>query len=228
MNRSHAIDALSGSIRNGLIERGIDGTKINVAPCSFTDLSLCRPAPHKEKWVVFLARFIDEKDPLLLARSIPQVQSRVPDAHFYFLGQGPLQEELEHCLEEHQVAEHATIQFVAQPTDILNRASVFASLQVVENYPSQSLLEAMACGNAVVATDVSETWRLVDETNGRRVPPTPDAVAEAIIELLDDPRLAQYQAGSRKRVLTEYTPERFFEYITRVYQIVVGQALANG
>jgi glycosyltransferase involved in cell wall biosynthesis len=91
-------------------------------------------------------------------------------------------------------------------------------LQVLENYPSQSLLEAMACGNAVVATDVGETWRLVDDENGIRAPPRPDAIADAIVELLTNPDLPQLAFASRQRVLEEHTPGRFYDYITRVYR----------
>lgn len=220
MQRSHAIDALSTSIRNDLIVRGFDGDRIYVAPCSFTDPSSCKPDPQKRKWVVFLARFIDEKNPLLLAAAIPKVINRVPDAHFYFLGRGYLREQLEELLRKTDVADHATIGFEPRPTAILSQSSIFASLQTDDNYPSQSLLEAMACANAIVATDVGETWRLVDEANGRRVPPETDAVAGAIAELLDDPKLSQYQAVSRQRVLTDHTRERFFSYITSVYRAV--------
>lgn len=218
MQRCRAIDALSLSIRDQLIARGIDGDKIQIAPCSFTDFSLCKPDPQKKKWVVFLARFIAEKNPLLLAEAVPKVLARVPDVHFYFLGRGYLQERLGALLQDSHTVDHVTIKFEPQPTSILNQSSVFASLQTEENYPSQSLLEAMACGNAIVATDVGETWRLVDEANGVRVPPTVDAVAEAIISLLENSKLPQLGHASRQRALAEHTPERFFDYITNLYR----------
>jgi glycosyltransferase involved in cell wall biosynthesis len=101
---------------------------------------------------------------------------------------------------------------------VLERSSIFVSLQEGENYPSQSLLEAMACGNAVIATDVGETWRLVDDANGKRVASDAGAVADAIIALLDDPLLARRQMTSRRRILAEHTPERFLTYIGRVYR----------
>lgn len=221
MRRCHAIDALKLSIRDDLVAHGIDGDRIHTAPCSFADFSLCRPASQKEKWVVFLGRLVDHKNPLLLARAIPIVVAQVPDVHFYFLGEGHLQSRLETLVRELNVADHVTIKFEFHPTRILNRSSIFASMQTRGNYPSQSLLEAMACGNAIVATDVGETWRLVDDLNGVRVPLTVDAVAEAIIRLLNDPNLAQLGLASRQRALSEHTPERFFDYITNLYRTVV-------
>ena len=224
MQRCHAIDALSVSIRDDLVARGVDGSKIQVAPCSFTDAALCQPAPRKQKWVVFLGHFVGIKNPLLLAQAIPKVVAQDSDVHFYFLGEGYLQSRLEHLVQNLDIANYVTIRFEPNPTQVLNQSSIFVSLQTGENYPSQSLLEAMACGNAIVATDVGETWRLVDEANGFRIPPTVDAVADAIIRLLKDPLLTQRGLVSRQRILSEHTPERFFVYIANLYRMAVKTA----
>jgi glycosyltransferase involved in cell wall biosynthesis len=198
--------------------RGIGQEKIHVAPCSFTDLSLCRPAPVREKAVVFLARFVAIKNPLLLVQAIPAILQAHPEVRFYFLGEGALEGEIRHQIGALDVQAQVVVRFDLNPTQVLNRSSIFVSLQEGENYPSQSLLEAMACGNAVVATDVGETWRLVDEQNGKRVAPEPDAVANAVTALFNDPQLAYRQAASRHRVLAEHSPERVFEHISKVYR----------
>jgi glycosyltransferase involved in cell wall biosynthesis len=219
MRRCQRIDALSLSIRDDLVARGLPVEKISISPCSFTNVAQCQPAAVKEPWVVFLGRFVDIKNPLLLVEAMPKVIRVHPDVHFYFLGAGYLQAKIENSLNSFEVAANATVQFEPNPTQILNRSSIFVSLQSEENYPSQSLLEAMACGNAVVATDVGETWRLVDDANGARVQSTPTHVAEAIVQLLDAPqKLAHCQQVSRQRVLAEHTAARYFEYITGVYR----------
>jgi glycosyltransferase involved in cell wall biosynthesis len=223
MRHCHIIDALSKEIRDNLIKYGIAGGKVQVAPCSFTDLTSCQPAPQKKPWVVFLGRLIDTKNPLLLAKSIPRILGLIPDVRFFFLGAGYLGAELEEMLLEQGIVDRVTLGFEPDPIRILNHSSIFVSLQTNNNYPSQSLLEAMACGNAVVATDVGETWRLVDEANGIRVPPTVDAVAEAIVKLLNAPNLADLGRASRKRVLDEHTAERFYDYITGVYRMAAGK-----
>lgn len=224
MQRCAAIDALSGPIRDDLIMRGIGQDKIHVAPCSFTDLSLCQPALVREKAVVFLARFVAIKNPLLLVQAIPAILQAHPEVRFYFLGEGALEGEIRRQLEALDVHAHVVVRFDLNPTQVLNRSSVFVSLQEGENYPSQSLLEAMACGNAVVATDVGETWRLVDEQNGKRVALKADAIASAVTALLDDSQLAERQSASRQRVLAGHAPERVLEHIKRVYsQAAVGK-----
>jgi len=218
MRRANAIDALSGSIRDDLIERGIDAQKIHVAPNSFTDLTNCRSTERKEKWVAFVGRFEEIKNPLLLARAIPTVLTHQPHARFYFIGDGALQNKLVTFVDKNDLAPFVQIEFLADPTTVLARSSVFVSLQNEENYPSQSLLEAMACGNAIVATDVGETWRLVDQANGRRVAADVDAVAEAITGLLENADLPTMQQASRNRILQQHTAENFYAYISDVYR----------
>lgn len=218
MQRSVVIEALSTSIRDDLVVRGLDPQRIVVAPGSFTDLSLCQPAPGKHKWIVFAGRFVEIKNPLLLAQALPAVVERHPDVHVWFLGEGPLEAELRHLVAAQNLADYVTIQFDPQPTRILNQSAIFVSLQSAENYPSQSLLEAMACANAIVATDAGETWRLVDETTGVRVALSVEAVTQGLLTLLDDPNLAQRQGAARKRIITDHTTERFFEYMTTTYR----------
>ncbi len=221
MQRAAVVEALSDSIRCDLIMRGIDAQRIMVAPGSFTDLSMCRPAVYKRKWVTFVGRFVEIKNPLLLAQALPALVAHHPDVRIFFIGEGPLEEPLRQAIIEAGLSASVTIQFHPQPTEILNESSIFVSLQREENYPSQSLLEAMACGNAVVATDVGETWRLVDKTTGIRVQPTAVAVAAAIIALLDDPALAQRQQAARARILAEHSAERFFAHMASVYQMAL-------
>jgi len=225
MQRCRLIDALTHPIRDDLVARGIDPGKIRVAPGPFTDFSLCQPAETKRPWVVFLGRFVSIKNPLLLVNAIPAILEQFPETRFYFLGSGDLQAEMERQVQASGVSEYVTIRFEPEPAQILNESSIFVSLQSEENYPSQSLLEAMACANAIVATDVGETWRLVDDKNGMRVPATAVAVAQAIIQLFHNPDLRQLGEASRQRVLESYSAERYFNYLLAAYKAAAEQKL---
>ena len=87
------------------------------------------------------------------------------------------------------------------------------SIQSDNNYPSQSLIEAMACENAIIASDVGETRRLVDSEVGILVPLSAISIANAIISLLDDPiECALKGKKARIKVLNEHTLEKFVEY----------------
>lgn len=79
-----------------------------------------------------------------------------------------------------------------------------------EGGPATALMEAMACGCAVVATDVSGTSELVtDESLGLLVPPQdPSGLADAIRKLLANSELrASLARRAREKVLAEFTIE---------------------
>jgi glycosyltransferase involved in cell wall biosynthesis len=108
--------------------------------------------------------------------------------------------------------------FATDLAPLLARSTVFVSCQRYENLGSSSLLEAMASGNAVVATDVGQTWRIVDERVGRRTPPAPEALAGAIGDLLDDPAgAARRGLAARERVAARYGPQTYVDRLLAVY-----------
>ena len=101
----------------------------------------------------------------------------------------------------------------------LSKALVFLSLQERNNYPSQALLEAMACGCAVIATDVGETRRLVDDDVGFLVDKDAKSIAAKIKYLLENPCIAEKMGRkARQRVIQDHTIEKYCEYLIRVYE----------
>jgi len=67
------------------------------------------------------------------------------------------------------------------------------------------LLESMAAGAAVVATDVGGTAEaLVDGKNGLLIPPAdPQVMAAAIVHLIDNPPLARELGNQAKRTISD-------------------------
>jgi glycosyltransferase involved in cell wall biosynthesis len=98
---------------------------------------------------------------------------------------------------------------------------VFASLIHPDNYPSQSVMEAMFMGNAVVATDAGDTRRLVDERNGVLVGYREEEVAAALRQLADDEqaRAAKGEASYR-RTLQEFSPDAYLDHLFSLYDSV--------
>ena len=189
---------------------------------NFTDVRRFRPVDPKERRVVFAARLHPEKGALLFVDAVARARPLLghQGVGFALLGRGDL---------ERQVAEriaalglHDTIQrgFTTDLAPVLARSSLFISCQQHENLGSSSLLEAMACANAVVATDVGQTWRMVDEAVGARVAPEAGALAEAMCALLADPaRLAACGAAARRRVLERYSPGPYLDRLLQVYAL---------
>ena len=89
-------------------------------------------------------------------------------------------------------------------------------------------LEAMACGAPVIATSVGGLIdTVVADRTGLHVPPRdPDALAAALIPLLQDaPRRARYGAAGRRRAESRYSWERVAADTARVYDHLADAAL---
>ncbi len=213
-----AIDCLSIAIKSDLCEflgKRYSG-KCKVAPCSFTEYRVPQVAVARDIDVSLIARMIDCKGHDLLQKALGELtSSHCSGLVVHICGSGPLEAEIRRdfaAITGHRVQ----IQYEPDPFRILLRSKVFVSLQVVENYPSQSLLEAMACGCAIIATDVGLTRQLLDEDCAILIRPEPAALAEALRQVLSSPTLrCTLGASARRVVTTQQTIERFADYFIR-------------
>jgi len=218
LRRARVMDALTEDIGVAMRPEGVAASRIRVSPGSCVDTDRFRPSPVKQPWVVFSGRFVEEKDPCLFVEACALVHRLVPDARFHMLGNGPLRGQVEERIRRHGLEDCTQVGWSEEVGAVLSDAQVFVSLQRMDNYPSQALLEAMACGTAVVATDVGLTSKLVDESVGHRVKPAPGKVAEAIIALLEDPaRAATLGKQARERVVRDHSMEAYLDYLESVY-----------
>ncbi len=88
-----------------------------------------------------------------------------------------------------------------------------------------ALVEAMACGCPVVASDAASLPEIVEhEVSGLLVPPNePAAIAAALARLRGDPGLwRRLSAGARKRVEERFTWERVVERCLAAYEEAAG------
>ena len=217
--RCACVDALTEGVREDLFQRGIAGEKIAVPFGSAIDVDHYQPMPDKEPWVVFAGRLIEDKNPVLFLEAVPAILRAVPAARFFLLGDGPLRLQVTQALDRLNLRDFVEVGFLSDLAPVLGKARVFVSLQRQDNYPSQSLLEAMASGAVPVATDVGLTWKLVDETTGIRVKPDPGPIAEAVIALLQDSqRCDRLGRAARQRVVEQHSDERYRDYLDALYE----------
>lgn len=223
VKNSDYVEFLSDEIKESFLKRYGDIFNGNyfVAPCSFIDYSRCEPTGvGKKNRIVFMGRLIKDKNPSLLLKAVPSVLRHLGDKHkdidFCIVGDGPLLKSLKEQVEQLRIENHVTFMHCYAPERLLWESKIFVSLQEVNNYPSQSLIEAMACENAIIATDVGETWKLVDETVGVRVGKSCEDIATAIIALFENPnKLTILGKNARQKVLREHTIGRYVDYFTR-------------
>lgn len=219
--RCSEIDALTDNIRKVLERSGFESRKIHVSPGSMVDLTYFCPVPPKKPWVVFAGRFVNEKNPLLFLEAIPLIARKVPEARFFLLGEGPLRADIDQCIAKLKLGSSIHIGFEPDPSTIFGEGVIFVSLQRQDNYPSQSLLEAMASGMASVATAVGLTWKLVDEATGVRVQAKAAEIAEAVVSLLQDSdRCAALGLEARRRVGLYHSEPQYYSYLETRYAAI--------
>lgn len=191
--------------------------QFQVSPCSFIDYRRMAPAP-KEKIITFLGRLEPVKNPQLFVRAIGRLAQTRTDFRAYLLGRGEEEPMVRRLIAELGLEQVVECRFEPQPQTILAPSLIYASLQSGDNYHSQALMEAMACGCAVVASDLGETWRLVSERVGFRVPLEEEAVAARFSFLLDnfDQAVEMGQAG-RVKVMREQSVEIYAGYLEDLY-----------
>ncbi|HUK15735.1 MAG TPA: glycosyltransferase [Bryobacteraceae bacterium] len=158
--------------------------------------------------VGIVANFRPVKDLALFLRSAAVVLRSVPHAAFLVVGQeGPLKPALEKLAAELGIAERVFFSSAEVPVaDYLARMSVACLSSQSESLPN-AILEYMATGLPVVATDVGGVEELVsDGVNGFLVRTrTAEAFAEPIIRLLQDENLrAAMGLRGLKRARTEF------------------------
>jgi glycosyltransferase involved in cell wall biosynthesis len=147
--------------------------------------------PPEARVVGAVANYREVKDLPLFLRAARIVAARVPDAVFLLVGGGEMQAELVRLAAELQIGDRVffTGGKGAVP-DYLARMSIACLSSLSEGLPN-AILEYMAAGLPVVATDVGGNPELVtDGVTGFLVRcRTPEAFAEPIVRLLQDEKL---------------------------------------
>ena len=182
--------------------------------------------PHHAPIVGNVAALVPHKGQRYLVDAAHLVVQEVPDARFVILGEGELREHLERQVREYRLEKHVLLPgFRTDVLGCIKGFDLFVMSSVTEGLGT-SLLDAMACGKPVVATDAGGIPEVVDQgVTGTLVPARdPRTMATAIVELLSDEsrRRAMGEAGLA-RVKARFTVERMVAATAKVYARAAGK-----
>jgi glycosyltransferase involved in cell wall biosynthesis len=157
-----------------------------------------------DRIAVTVARLAPEKNQRLLVGAFADVVKRFPAARLLIAGEGS--EEAAIRAEVARLGLTQRVELLGRRRDIpriLAAADVFVLSSDHEGLPL-AVLEAMAAARPVVATRIGELSAVVrDGETGRLVQPRDrEALATALAEMLNDPRLAS-EMGARARQLVQ-------------------------
>jgi sugar transferase (PEP-CTERM/EpsH1 system associated) len=141
------------------------------------------------------------------------------------VGDGPLRAEVERVVAEAGVAQWVELRGVRDNVpDEMRNMDLFVLPSIAEGI-SNTILEAMACGLPVVATNVGGNAELVtDGLSGRIVPHSdPEAMAQALHAYVTNPdRAREHGRAGRQRVLRDFSMDRMVSAYTGVYDGLIG------
>lgn len=186
------------------------------------------PSTPALKYVTLVANLrLRVKDHTTFLRSAQRVRTEVPDARFLIAGDGPLLPEMRSFAAQLGLATDVIfLGNCSQIAELLFVSDVCVLSSIGEGFPN-AVLEYMAAGRPVVATDVGGIAEAVDDgQTGRLVPPGDDAsMADAIITLLRDPQRAR-EMGARAgdAVLEKFSAARQLAQTLSLYESALRRA----
>jgi glycosyltransferase involved in cell wall biosynthesis len=216
-----AVIAISQGVKRVLVEGGVEAERVEVVPSgidfSVYDQELPRDYLRREfhfsegdYLVGIVAQLEDHKGHRYLIEAARLLMQRTRKVKIIIVGEGSLRLELTQQADQLEVKD--LVYFMGYRTDIpriLASLDLFVLSSHLEGLGS-SLLDAMACGLPVVATRTGGIPEVVHhEKTGLLVPAkNPEALAEAILTLYHDRRLAGRLAEEgRRQVRDKFSAE---------------------
>lgn len=184
-----------------VLENGVDLAQFADLPAPFADR---RPgAPRR---IGLVANLRPVKDPENFIRAARLVLDRHPVTTFRIAGEGQMRPQLESLIASLGLA--GQVELPGRTSDVaafLKNIDIGILCSRSEG-SSNSLLEYMAAGRAIVATAVGGTPHLIEDgMHGLLVPPgKPEALAKAILRLLDDPDAAVHLGAAAQRSARQF------------------------
>jgi len=150
----------------------------------------------------------------------PLVLEKIPNTKFLLIGDGPMREKLLKQVKRLGISSNVTITGnLKDIRGVLSMIDISVNSSLSEGF-SNSILESMAVGKPVVATNVGgNPEAVVHGETGFLVPPrNPNALAEAIIKLVENKRLARKMGiAGRERIIEHFTLKKMIKETESLY-----------
>lgn len=223
---AHAIVANCEEVRQQLIKEGVpaqkvrtiynglDPARVQAAQAERKEILASLNLPESARFVTIMANMrahvrhpkpICLKDHPTFLRAAQRVHEKVPDAAFIIAGEGELKEMTQELARSLGIADRTFFTGRCQNVGAVLSISEVCVLSSRSEGFSNAILEYMAAGRPVVATDVGGAREaIVHGETGYLVPPGDDQqMAEHITSLLLEPENARSMGESGRRLVNE-------------------------
>lgn len=233
--RADAVIAPSPAIRQELFDAGYAPHRVHTIPngvpipelrsrvaarASLASASQQFAEIRDDSWFVFVGRLDHAKGVYDLLDAWTIVESRLPLARLLLIGEGPEARGLKHAIHARNLDSSVLLPgSFPDINEILAAADVFV-LPSHQEGMSLALLEAMAAGRPVIASDIPGNRRVVDpEQNGVLCGcGDPEAWAAGMMALLADPsRARKLGQAAREHVTQHFSLQRSLEQHLKLF-----------
>lgn len=194
---------------------------LSITPGTFTDLKVFCPK-EKQKWMIFAARLEKPKNPELVVNAAIKCAGTLRKEGYtiLILGKGEQEKELKDRIEENLLDDIVVFKGYSQTSQYFPSAEAVFSVQILDNYPSQTLAESIASGCYSFITDLGNSRLCATEDIASFVQPNTDSLAEAMIMYmkLDDTEKHRIMMKAREFAEKNYCIDRSVEYFSEIYR----------
>ena len=198
LKNSQYIISVCNALKDVMLELGADSSKVKVISNGI-DTSLFYPQPRKNarnslsldcnKKIIFSAGgLIERKGHHIAIDAISEIVKTIPDVHFYIAGKGEYLRFLEEKISEKRLDDYVTLLGHVPNAELkhwYSAADVFCLASSREGW-ANVIMESMACGIPVVATNVWGAPEIITDPDvGILVERNPEAISTALIDALN-------------------------------------------
>lgn len=179
--------------------------------------------------ITFIGRLAPPKDPSLLVGAVKRLPAALQEKiHMSIIGDGPQRHDLQTLIKRLLLGNRVALLGALPRQSVLSffdeHTDIFVLVSRFEGFP-YTILEAMAAGIPVVATDVGGVKEAVGGDAGIIIPPNDgDALRQALTTLIQDPPLREKQGISgRLRVEHFFSADTMCTKTIELYRTVLSE-----
>jgi glycosyltransferase involved in cell wall biosynthesis len=209
------------SFKSLVINNGIDLRKFHPG-LPFKNIRSELNIPADKVLVLFIARFTSHKQPLALVEAFAKAHQQNPDLFLLMVGDGDQKEEAKSLISKLNIQDHIRLESFRQDVpDVLNAADIFVLPSLWEGLPI-GLLEALAMGKAVIASNVDGTSEIIKDGKNGILVDTSNLVSNLTKELvelsMDKAMRDAYRKEAIATITEKYNAENMTREIEEVYK----------
>lgn len=202
-----------------VVNNGIDLQKFNPER-SFHNVRAELGIPQDVTLVLFVARFIHQKQPLKLISAFAKAVKQLPSLRLLMVGDGDQKAEALQMVQQLDIADQVIFApFRQDVPDVLAAADIFVLPSLWEGLPI-GLLEAMSMSKAIIGTKVDGTSEVIrHDVNGLLLPveTLDDTLPQTILQLTDPALRQRLGHEARATISSTYSAATMTRQIEGLY-----------